>query len=175
MWCKVIISFLIYSYFCIKKFTWLCFWHDNVKRLMGYDIILKNTVTGTARGSEDVRVGVSDRLIPIVLFNNFKLIVARKSLCRMSVRHMRADGRICYFCPFHRCCGAIWHCLTDMKTAFAARKSLFGLTGKPLWQCWKAFPVMRKSLFRESEEAFPRRCFSEKNSVTVCSGLTYNG
>ncbi len=45
---------------------------------MGYDIILKNTVTHTALGSEDVRVGVSDRLIPIILFNNFKLIVARK-------------------------------------------------------------------------------------------------
>lgn len=50
---------------------------------MGYDIILKNTVTHTALGNEVVRVGVSDRLIPIVLFNNFKLIVARKSLCRM--------------------------------------------------------------------------------------------
>lgn len=64
---------------------------------MGYDFILKNTMTGTARGSEDVRVGVSDRLILIVLFNNFKLIVARKSLCRMSVRHIRTDGRICCF------------------------------------------------------------------------------
>ena len=153
----------------------MCFWHDNVKRLMGYDIILKNTVTHTALGSEDVRVGVSDRLIPIVLFNNFKLIDVRKSLCRMSVKHMRADGRICCFCPFHRCCGAGWCCLTDRKTDFEVWKSLFGLAGNPLWQCWRGFPAMRKSLFREPEEAFPRRCFSEKNSVTVCSGLTYNG
>ena len=99
---------------------------------MGYDIILKNTVTGTARGCADTHGRVTDRLIPIVLFNNFKLIVARKSLCRMPVRHIRADGRMCGFCPFHRCCGAIWHCLADMKTAFAARKSLFGLAGKPL-------------------------------------------
>ena len=99
---------------------------------MGYDFILKNTVTGTARGCADTHGRVTDRLIPIVLFNNFKLIVVRKSLCRMSVKHMRADGRMCVFCPFHRCCGAIWHCLADMKTAFAARKSLFGLSGKPL-------------------------------------------
>ena len=41
---------------------------------MGYDIILKNIVTGTARGCADTHGRVTDRLIPIVLFNNFKLI-----------------------------------------------------------------------------------------------------
>ena len=102
---------------------------------MGYDIILKNTVTHTALGSEDVRVGVSDRLIPIVLFNNFKLIDVRKSLCRMPVRHIRTDGRMRGFSPFHRYCRAEWSCPEYRKTVFAAQKSLFGLAGKPLWQC----------------------------------------
>lgn len=46
---------------------------------------------------------------------------------------------------------------------------------KPLRAFRKAFMTVLKSLFREPEQAFPRRCFSEKNSVTVCSGLTYNG